>query len=161
MNTAELLSKLNFKTEQMSGFYVDSTIPNEFILSIAKDNGAERWKLYGDKKNFVIALGSDSKHQVISVCPIEDAISYVSDFLSKSDEAEKSMNTINKFMENRHKAYPAEELYAESAVDFLNGKAERTLETEEIKNEVNKFRVKSGYDATFDLNGDGATFTPS
>lgn len=156
MNTMELLNKLNFESSQMNGFYVDSKNPSEFVLSVFKDSGAERWRLYGDKENFVVALGSDSKHQVISVCPIEDAIHYVSSYLAKTNDAENNLNGLNEFIQNHHKSGIPEELYSESGKDFLAGSKSKTLKENEIKYVVNKFRVKSGYDATFDLSGQGA-----
>lgn len=151
MKTTVLLDKLNFQPTDIKGLFIDAQMPNEFILSVFKDNGAERWRLYGDKKNFCVALGSDTKHQVISACPIEEAIPYLKEFLSKSTENQHFARALEVFAEKRNSLKAPQEELSESASAFLGSQKQRTLPAPEITQIVNAFREKSGYEPSFSI----------
>lgn len=151
MNTTELLEKLNLSASEFKGFYVDNQSPKEFILTYFKDNGAERWRLYGDKENFCIALGSDTKHHILAACPVKDIIPQIKQMLSRGPDADRNLTAFVDFADKSPHLSAPEEKFSESAKEFLNGQPEKTMADEEIINVVNQFRDRSGYERTFTL----------
>lgn len=157
MKPEKLLNQLDIQSGQIHGLHLDTKFPSEFILSIFKDGGAERWKIYGNKENYAIAIGTDNKHQVISASPIEEIDQHIVNLLSSSPPGEernfeKYLTTYQKFFNSRKTFPEPEEPYVNSINLFLQGESQKTRSTSEIKELINNFRIKSGYEPSFEIN---------
>ncbi|HDR9189396.1 TPA: hypothetical protein QDB51_003486 [Burkholderia vietnamiensis] len=159
MNTVELLQHLDFKPSDLMGMGFDPKNPTEFTVNILKDGGAERYHLYGDKDNFVVSLVPSGRDgcPFLSACPTSEALPFLISYMSQAGNFSREVEALREFQKNLEAGklnslgHP-EERYSEEVKEFLGNEKSRTLSDEEVKEFINKFRGKSGYEPSFDFN---------